>query len=118
MVRKGTVMEGTKMPYRTWAIGLYLHLTNIKGISSMRLHRELGITQKSAWFMLHRLREASKSDPIPFSGPVETDETISAGWRATSTRARNSAPDVVQSARQSQWRERQAIRSSRRPHDR
>ena len=77
--RKGTVMEGTKMPYRTWAIGLYLHLTNIKGVSSMRLHRELGITQKSAWFMLHRLREASKSDPLPFSGPVETDETFFGG---------------------------------------
>ena len=77
--RKGTVMEGTKMPYRTWAIGLYLHLTNIKGISSMRLHRELGITQKSAWFMLHRLRKAAEVAKPTFSGPVEVDETYIGG---------------------------------------
>lgn len=57
-------MESTRMSYRTWAIGLYLRTTNIKGISSMRLHRELGITQKPAWFMLHRLREtASPASP-------------------------------------------------------
>lgn len=78
-LRKGTVLEGTKLNYRTWAIGLYLHATNIKGISSMRLHRELGITQKSAWFMLHRLREAAKSRRPMFSGPVEVDETFVGG---------------------------------------
>lgn len=77
--RKGTVMESTKLPYRTWAIGLYLHATNIKGVSSMRLHRELGITQKSAWFMLHRLRETAKAGTTPFSGPVEVDETYMGG---------------------------------------
>ena len=78
-VRKGTVMEDAKMPCRTCAIGLYLHLTNIKGVSSMRLHWELGITQKSAWFMLHRLREALKAEPLLFSGPVEADETLFGG---------------------------------------
>jgi len=47
-VRTGTVMEGCKLKYRAWAIGIYLYSTNIKGVSSMRLHRELNFTQKSA----------------------------------------------------------------------
>lgn len=80
-LRKGTVMEGTKLPYRTWAIGVYLFKTNIKGISSMRLHRELGITQKAAWFMLHRLRKAAETEVGYFDGPVEVDETYMGGKR-------------------------------------
>ena len=67
-VRLGTILENTRLPYRTWALGIYLFTTNLKGISSMKLHRELGITQKTAWFMLHRLRTAmaaSKGIYIP-----------------------------------------------------
>ena len=78
-VKVGSVMQGSKLPYRVWAIGIYLFMTNLKGISSMRLHRELGITQKAAWFMLHRLREACKSETEPFAGPVEVDETYFGG---------------------------------------
>ena len=55
-LRTRTVMEGSKLPFRIWAMGMYLFTTNLKGISSMRLHRELGIGQKAAWFMLHRSR--------------------------------------------------------------
>ena len=80
-LRTGTVMEGTKMPYRIWAIGIYLFTTNIKGISSMRLHRELGIGQKAAWFMLARLRKAYEIEAGPFKGPVEVDETYIGGKR-------------------------------------
>ena len=87
-LRKGTVMEGTKLPYRVWAIGLYLFTTNLKGISSMKLHRELGITQKSAWFMLHRLRNAVESGSGMFSGPVEVDETYMGGKRANMSNAK------------------------------
>ena len=76
-VRKGSVMERSKMPYRAWAVGLYLFTANIKGISSMKLHRELGVTQKSAWFMLHRLRKAAETGV----GPVEGDETYMGGKR-------------------------------------
>ena len=47
-MRVGTVMEGTHLKYREWAIGIYLYTTNIKGISSIQLHRELGISQKAA----------------------------------------------------------------------
>ena len=87
-LRMGTVMEGTKLPYRIWAIGLYIFATNIKGVSSMRLHRELGITQKSAWFMLHRIRKAAQSGAGPFAGPVEVDETYMGGKRANMSNAK------------------------------
>ncbi len=79
-VRVNTVMQGTKMSHRTWAIGIYLFTTNIKGVSSMRLHRELGIGQKAAWFMLHRLREAyAVGEASAFKGSVEVDETYIGG---------------------------------------
>ena len=78
-VKTGTVMEGSKIPYRKWAVGIYLFSTNIKGISSMRLHRELGMGQKAAWFMLHRLRTAYETNIGPFAGPVEVDETYIGG---------------------------------------
>ena len=77
--RVGTVMQGSKLPYRVWAIGIYLFTTSLKGVSSMKLHRELGIGEKAAWFMLHRLREACASEIPIFSGPVEADETWMGG---------------------------------------
>ncbi len=81
-VKTGTVMEASKISYRHWAIGIYLFLTNLKGISSMKLHRELGIGQKAAWFMLHRLRAAFElNSEEPFAGPVEVDETGFGGKR-------------------------------------
>ena len=55
-VRTDSVMADTKLGYRTWALAIYLLSTGIKGISSMKLSRELGITQKSAWHLGHRLR--------------------------------------------------------------
>ena len=88
-VRIGTVMEGTRLPYRSWAIAIYLLTTNLKGVSSMKLHRELGITQKSAWFMLHRLRKAAEaSGTATFGGPVEADETYVGGKRANMSNAK------------------------------
>ena len=79
-VRTGTVMQSSKLGYQTWAIATYLMTTNLKGISSMKLHRELGITQKSAWHLAHRLREAlTETAPASFAGPVEADETFVGG---------------------------------------
>ena len=78
-VKTGTVMEGSKFKYRVWAIGIYLFSTNIKGISSMRLHREIGIGQKAAWFMLARLRKAYDMDIGPFAGPSQVDESYWGG---------------------------------------
>lgn len=57
-VRIGTVMERTRIGYRKWAIAVYLVATSLRGVSSMKLHRDLGITQQSAWFLAQRLRES------------------------------------------------------------
>ena len=80
-LKTGTVMEGSNLKYRAWAVGIYLFTTNIKGVSSMQLHRALGISQKAAWFMLHRLRLALEAETGPFAGPVEVDETHIGGKR-------------------------------------
>jgi len=78
-LKSGTVMRGTKLGYRDWAIAIYLLTTNLKGISSMKLHRELEITQKSAWHLLHRLRASFQANERMFVGPVEADETYMGG---------------------------------------
>ena len=79
-VKVGTVMEDSKIPLRKWAIAFYLMSTNLKGVSSMKLHRDLGITQKSAWFMEHRIRETWNDEAAKkFAGPVEADETYIGG---------------------------------------
>ena len=78
-VKTGTVMQSSNLPLTSWALGYYLFTTNLKGVSSMRLHRELGITQKSAWHMAHRIRKAWETNGSLFSGPVEIDETYIGG---------------------------------------
>ena len=78
-LKTGTVMTGTKLGYRDWAIAVYLLSTNLKGVSSMKLHRDLEITQKSAWHLLHRLRKAFETNRSVFAGPVEADETYIGG---------------------------------------
>ena len=72
-------MEGSNLGYQTWALASYLLTTNLKGVSSMKLHRDLGITQKSAWHLAHRLREAWDDEGEKFTGPVEADETFIGG---------------------------------------
>ena len=74
-------MQGTKLGYQTWAIAIYLVTTNLKGVSSMKLHRDLEITQKSAWHLAHRLRKAFENGEPLFTGPVEADETYIGGKR-------------------------------------
>ncbi|MCY3627264.1 MAG: IS1595 family transposase [Gammaproteobacteria bacterium] len=81
-VRHGSVMEKSRIPLRKWAIAIFLNATSLKGVSSMKLHRDLKITQKSAWFMAHRLREAFASEGSLFAGPVEVDETYMGGKEA------------------------------------
>ena len=79
-VRTGTTLQNSRLPLRKWAFAVYLYVTNLKGVSSMKLHRDLKITQKTAWFMLHRLREAWDASGLDsFSGPVEVDETYVGG---------------------------------------
>ena len=79
-LRTGTVMRGSKLGYRVWAVAIYLFMTSLKGVSSMKLHRDLGITQKNAWHLAHRIREAWDEDgDAAFGGPVEVDETFVGG---------------------------------------
>ena len=78
-LKTGTVLAGSKLGYQHWAFGLYLVATGIKGTSSMKLHRDLGVTQKTAWHMAHRIRRCFEMDSAPFEGPVEADETFVGG---------------------------------------
>ncbi len=87
-LKTGNIMEGSKLGYQAWAIAIYLATTSLKGVSSMKLHRDLEITQKSAWHLMHRLRKAyGGSNPL-FSGPVEADETFVGGKRSNMPKAR------------------------------
>ena len=89
-VRTGTSLQHSNLPLRKWAFAVYLYITNLKGISSMKLHRDLKVTQKTAWFMLHRLREAWDISGLPpMKGPVEVDEThVGGNPRAMHSRKR------------------------------
>ena len=78
-VRSGTVMHRSKIPLRKWAIAIYLWATSLKSVSSMKLHRDLNITQKSAYFLAQRLREAWSDMGGDMAGPVEVDETFVGG---------------------------------------
>ena len=74
-----TALEGSHLGFQVWMIAAYLVTTNLKGISSRKLKNDLGITQKSAWFLAHRIREAWGDGPVTFFGPVEVDETYIGG---------------------------------------
>ena len=79
-VRTGTTLQSSRLPLRKWAFAVYLYVTHLKGVSSMKLHRDLEVTQKTAWFMLHRLREAWNLSGIDkLIGPIEIDETYMGG---------------------------------------
>lgn len=77
-IKVGTIFEGTKLPLRTWLMAIWMLTSHKKGIASTTLARDLGITQKTAWFVLHRLREAAatRSFNAPLAGTVEADETF------------------------------------------
>ncbi len=78
-VKIGSAMERSKIGYQKWAIAIYMWSTSLKGVSSMKLHRDLKITQKSAYFMAQRLRETCDGPMAPMSGPVEVDESYFGG---------------------------------------
>ena len=79
-VKTGTLMAGSPLPLKTWLYAIYLDCTSLKGVSSMKLHRDLGISQPTAWYMQQRIREAfAHVGPLIFQGPVEVDETYVGG---------------------------------------
>src|SRR5947208_4098941 len=81
-VRTGTIFERSHVPLHKWVYAMYLLVTARKGISSMQLAKEIGITQKSAWFLLHRLREACGPKFKKLAGIIEIDETYVGGIEA------------------------------------
>ena len=86
--KTGTFMHSSKIGYRDWLFAFYLLSTNLKGVSSMKLHRDLGVTQKTAWHLAHRVRKALQSGGFQFSAPVEVDETYIGGKRKNMSNAR------------------------------
>ena len=81
-MKTGTVMAGSPLSLRKWAYAIYLDTTSLKGVSSMKLHRDIGVTQKTAWFMQQRIREAfADIGPMVFAGPIEVDEAYFGGRR-------------------------------------
>lgn len=80
-VRVGTIFEDSKLPISKWLMAIHLMTSSKKGVSSHQIARELGITQKSAWFVCHRIREAMKKEPMAtmLQGTVEVDETYVGG---------------------------------------
>ena len=93
-VTVGTVMEDSKIPLNKWLLAFRLLAGGKKGFSAHELHRALGITYKSAWFLEHRIREAMKTELTPLGGPdavVEADETY-VGGKAKNRATRAPAP--------------------------
>lgn len=93
-VTVGTIMEDSKIPLNKWLMAFRLISSAKKGFSAHELHRDLGITYKSAWFLAHRIREAMAGDDSPLGGPngvVEADETY-VGGKAKNRATRAPAP--------------------------
>jgi transposase-like protein len=93
-VTVGTVFERSKVPLNKWLLATYLLSASKKGISSHQIHRMLGVTYKTAWFMCHRIREAMTDEGGPLGGPgkfVEADETF-VGGKARNRAHRSPAP--------------------------
>ncbi|KAA3643288.1 MAG: IS1595 family transposase [Chloroflexi bacterium] len=79
-VKMGTIFEKSPIPMRDWLLAVYEMNENKTGVSASQLHRKLGVTYKTAWFMCHRIREAMKQEPLGMLlGTVEADETYIGG---------------------------------------
>lgn len=87
-VRTGTALERSKVPLRKWVFAIHICATSLKGVSSLKLHRDLNVTQTTAWFMLHRIREAWDIELEGLEGPVEVDETYFGGKRKNMANAK------------------------------
>ena len=89
-VRTGTPLAHSNVKLRKWAVAIYLEITSLKSISSLKLSRDIGVRQPTAWFMLHRIREAwtRNGNGTTFSGPVEVDEVYMGGKRRNMSNAK------------------------------
>jgi len=89
-VKTGTIFENSKIPLCSWFLAIYFIITARKGVSSMQISKELGITQKSAWFMCHRIRNAMRNKNFVLNGIVECDETYIGGKLKNKRRGKES----------------------------
>ena len=103
-VRTGTAIARSNVPLRKWAIAIYLCLTSLKSVASMKLSRDIGVSQPTAWFMLHRIREAwAGRERRTFRRPGRGRRNLL--WRQAQEHEQGQAqrvggaPDVVQLAR-------------------
>ena len=78
-IRSGTLMQDSPVPIRKWMFAVYQVVTARKGVSSLQLSKQIGVTQKTAWYMLQRIREACSEEFHPLQGIVEVDETYMGG---------------------------------------
>jgi len=80
-IKVGTIFEDSKIEMRSWMMAIWLITSHKKGIASTALAKDIGVTQKTAWFMLHRLRFAARTQSFnrPLEGEVEVDETYVGG---------------------------------------
>ena len=80
-VKVGTIFEDSALPLQKWFMAIYILTAHKKGISSLQLSRDINVTQKTAWFMLHRIRFAVKTKTFytPLMGTIEADETYVGG---------------------------------------
>jgi transposase-like protein len=83
-IKVGTIFEDSKIPLRKWFMAIWLLTSHKKGIASTQLAKDIKVTQKTAWFMLHRLRHAAQTTSFkaPLVGDVEVDETFTGGKSA------------------------------------
>jgi transposase-like protein len=108
-IKTGTVFGESKLPLRKWFIAIYLLSTTSKGMSSVQLAKHVGVTQKTAWFMSHRIREAHQQNKGHLSGTFEVDETYvggleknkhankrSQGTRGRSTKTKTPVVGIIQ----------------------
>jgi transposase-like protein len=92
-IRTNTIFERSKVPLHKWLYSMYLLVTARKGISSLQLGKEIGVTQKTAWFILGRLREACGGPDGPLDklrGVIEMDEAFFGGKEGNKGRAGSS----------------------------
>ena len=78
--KTGSILSSSMLPLQTWVWAVFLEMSSLDGVSSMKFHRDLGILQKTAWHLLHRVREGLLPEILQaYEGPIEVDESYLGG---------------------------------------